>query len=682
MWGSFAIAAIAAIVLLFVPGYLLLRAAKQPWWLSLACAPPIAAVCYSVLCTLYDAVGLFCTWVSVCVPPIVFAAAVFLISRVISKGSESRRDFTSAMTAAAYVTIGVAVTAVMYLYQIGSADAFIQSWDNVHHLDAVRGFVDSGCWSSFGTTLYLGQDAAINPFVEAPFYPSAWHGLAASIVSMLGVPVTLAINVTNFALIAIAFPLGTYALLRSVFGNDVRTVAAGALFMLANASCPWMMLTWGPLYPNIMACCLLPGIMASFVVMLGDGIMRGMRVVAGATVFVGALSYVFIQPSGVFMAIVLLAPYFVVRVYAMVRHSERALGHGDGHARMLGIGCAVIASAIVVLFWMAAFHAPFMQGVVQYQWPCDSGLPTALMDVLTQRFHVPGVAVGCSLLLAVGIVVSIVRRRQRWLIVSWLLACLIYVVCTSVEGYWHQLLAGFWYTDVPRIAAFAAFAAIPLQALGMGEMLRLAARPFEGRNRAGVVVAQAAMVLIVAALVYVPVHETTEHYERERHFTNASALGVEAYHIGSQYSDDDPRIYDNAERAFVQEALSIIPEGSLVINEPNDGSAYAYGVDGLRTYYRYWRGYNSPNETEKPESALIRARICNIATDDEVRAAVELVGAEYVLQLERGERSWQTSMWVYEDGRFWRGIDAVDNETEGFECILSRDDMRLYKIVL
>ncbi|MBP3867141.1 MAG: ATP-binding protein, partial [Eggerthellaceae bacterium] len=129
-------------------------------------------------------------------------------------------------------------------------------------------------------------------------------------------------------------------------------------------------------------------------------------------------------------------------------------------------------------------------------------------------------------------------------------------------------------------------------------------------------------------------------------------------------------------------ALSIIPEGSLVINEPNDGSAYAYGVDGLRTYYRYWRGYNSPNETEKPESALIRARICNIATDDEVRAAVELVGAEYVLQLEQGERSWQTSMWVYEDGRFWRGIDAVDNETEGFECILSRDDMRLYKIVL
>ena len=38
-------------------------------------------------------------------------------------------------------------------------------------------------------------------------------------------------------------------------------------------------------------------------------------------------------------------------------------------------------------------------------------------------------------------------------------------------------------------------------------------------------------------------------------------------------------------------------------------------------------------------------------------------------------------MWVYDDGALWRGIDGIDEDTPGFELVLKRDDMRLYKIV-
>ena len=188
------------------------------------------------------------------------------------------------------------------------------------------------------------------------------------------------------------------------------------------------------------------------------------------------------------------------------------------------------------------------------------------------------------------------------------------------------------------------------------------------------------MTIIVSIMLFAPIEETESTDVGSRHYTNANAIGVEAACISWEYRFDDPLVYDGAEREFVREALSIIPEGSLVINEPNDGSAYAYGVDGLRTYYRYWRGYGDSSAGEKPESALIRDHLCDIADNGEVRKAVDDIGARYVIQLDRGEPNWNCMMWLYGDGELWRGIDGVDEDTPGFELVLSRDDMRLYRI--
>ena len=588
-----------------------------------------------------------------------------------------RRD---AVVMGGYVIIGIAVTSGMYMCQLASPEAYIQSWDNVHHLDAIRGFVDSGRWSSLGTSLYLGNDALIDPFVEGAFYPSAWYAFAAMVAGLLGLSAPYAISVVNFVIIAIAFPLGTHAFLRAIFGNDFRTVAAGSLFVLANASCPWVMLRWGPLYPNIMANCLLPGIMGAFVLLFSQTLKAHRRISLCAVLLVGVLSYVFIQPNGVFTAVVLLAPYFIVRVFAIAKDSVWASIRGSRFAWSFGLMCSALAIAIVIAFWMLAFNAPFMQAVVNYRWPYDTEFVDALMDVVTQRFHTTALSIGCALMLGAGIVFALVRKRHRWLIASWLLSCAIYVICVSVDGEWHQLAAGFWYTDVPRIAAFAAFSAVPLQAIGLAEIVSLAARPFVSR-RYGELAAGMAMAIIVSIMLFAPIEATESSDVGSRHFTNANALSTEAAFISWDYRFDDPRIYDEAERAFVHEALSIMPEGSLVINEPNDGSAYAYGVDGLRTYYRYWRGYGDPNEGEKPESALIRDRLCEIAENEDARKAVDDIGARYIIQLDCGESNWNYMMWLYGDGELWRGIDGVNEETPGFELVLSRDDMRLYQIV-
>ena len=667
------------------------------WWQALAFGPLVSTACFSVLAIVYGMAGVFCTWATVFVPVLAAAIVAFIASRCAShvrarriggcadtgfmglqvQARTGRVAFgKDALCMVGYVLVGIAVTCGVFLGQLAAPDAFIQSWDNVHHLDAVRAFVDSGRWSSLGTTLYLGQDAEIDPFVEGAFYPSAWHALAAMIASAVGMSAPFAINVANFVIVALAFPIGTYAFLRAVFGSNRAAIMAGALFVGANASCPWMMLTWGPLYPNVMAVCLLPALMTTFVVMLSREAIRRERITAVVVLVVGVAAYVFIQPNGVFSAVVLLAPYLVVRLYEVGKDR-----HSASRGAMFGMMYAAIAIILVVAFWVAAFNAPFMQAIVQYRWPYDSEIADALMDVVTQRFHIAGLSIGCALMLGVGIVSVFARRRHRWLFFSWLFACAIYVVCVAVDGEWHQILAGFWYTDVPRIASFASFAAVPLQALGLGEIATLVAKPFAVKGKAVSIIPAAVMAALVAIMLYAPI-ESTESWEVDtRQFTNASTLHVQSVHIGEEYGFDDPRIYDEEERAFVSEVMSIIPEGALVINEPNDGSAYAYGVDGLRTYYRYWRGYGQADEGEKPESALIRGRLFRITSDDQVKAAIESVGAEYVLQLERGERSWNTTMWTYRYGRLWRGIDGIDEDTPGFELVLSRDDMRLYKII-
>ena len=297
MWGLFAIATIVGVVFLFLPGYLFLRAGRLSSWLSIGCAPLISVACYSVLCVVFGIVGVSCSWISVFLPVLAVSALAYGVSRIVAGVSPTELKRCDAVVMGIYVIIGIAVTCGMYMCQLASPEAFIQSWDNVHHLDAIRGFVDSGRWSSLGTSLYLGEDAPIDPFVEGAFYPSAWYAFAAMVAGLFGSSAPFAINVANFAIIAIAFPLGTYAFLRAVFGDDVRVVAAGSLFVLANASCPWMMLRWGPLYPNIMAYCLLPGLMGAFVQLLSKTLETHRRVSLCVVLLAGVLSYVFIQPT-------------------------------------------------------------------------------------------------------------------------------------------------------------------------------------------------------------------------------------------------------------------------------------------------------------------------------------------------------------------------------------------------
>ena len=135
----------------------------------------------------------------------------------------------------------------------------------------------------------------------------------------------------------------------------------------------------------------------------------------------------------------------------------------------------------------------------------------------------------------------------------------------------------------------------------------------------------------------------------------------------------------NQELEFSKKAIATIPEGSLIINEPNDGSGFLYSLFGANLYYRK---FDLPSlEGEREDSQVIRFNLSNYSSDTQVQEAVDNIDAKYVILLDQGENDGEERQrfWSYYPEQ-WTGIEGISDDTPGFTIILAKDDMRLYKI--
>ena len=91
--------------------------------------------------------------------------------------------------------------------------------------------------------------------------------------------------------------------------------------------------------------------------------------------------------------------------------------------------------------------------------------------------------------------------------------------------------------------------------------------------------------------------------------------------------------------------------------------------------------YNSAS-SENDFSRTIRQRLCDVASDAEVQDAVNKTGAQYLLILDQGDLDTEDHRRhnVTYNSDQWVGIEAITDDTPGFEPVLSEGDMRLYRI--
>lgn len=718
-WVQLYLTAALCVAFLYIPGYLVMRGVGFSRAASIPLAAIVDVLAYSVLAAAYAVVGVPSSWSSLSAPPLAIGVALIawralrgrhgkgssrssgLVSCIASPsfdfiaprpggGSSDSivgRSWFDLACLGLYVAMGVGVSVLAFGNSLGSPDFFVQEYDNLHHLGITQGYLSWGNWSSFQNTMYpIPSEAEQGPFDYLGFYPSAWSCLAAMAGQLTGASAAMAENAVNFALTAVAFPVSMHCFMRTVFASRPSIVPFGAVVCLAFTAFPWALFVFGPLYPNVLAFSLLPVMAASFIAIFRLGARRKERILFACAFCLGVASCVFTQPNAVFTVGVLLVLFCVYRL---------ACWGGSPRAPRLGVRvllCVIFVAAVAVL-WVVLFNLPFLSGVTSYWWPTVRTLPEAVYDALSASYRMDSPQIVLSLLVLVGFGATFRHRGFLWMSFSWLLACAIYVIAAACDGPFKQLVVGFWYSDSLRVASFAAIAAIPLAAMGLWlvarGVLRAAEwvrshmdgmRQHEGRRRTrlgskAAVVAACAVAVALGVVIYRPGNAAVDYQEGDGAFPHMISV------LRGMYDSSRDNVYDSDERAFVQKVKEIVPEGEMILNVPDDGSAFAYAADGLNAYYRYLNDYDT--DYERQGSRLIRNGLSSIAENDEVKEAVRQSGTEYVLLLDQGDGEGfrgRRYFFTYEDGWRWQGILSVADDTPGFEVVLSEDDMRLYRI--
>lgn len=674
MWVEFCIAAAVAALLLYVPGYLIFRACGFARFLAVLCAPLFSVLAYVVFGLFWDIAGVTVSWKAVVGGAFFFGCLLFAIALFLRKDPgrsrdqqcqlpqfEYRRDYA---LLAAYAIVGVAVATYVFLYNLDQSISFIQEYDNTFHLGAIRTFIDHGTYS----ILHVSRSGE----GVGAFYPAAWHVLVALVTQIAGVEITTAVNAVNFVLCSLVFPLAMLAMLRFFFAKKPVIVLFGCICVLGLVDFPWHFLSFGPLYSNLLSYTFLPAAVVVFVLIVQQGIPLRSRIKYGVMLAAGACVLLAAQPNSIFTALYLLSPYCVYRICQAVQAGS--IVNKKRWKALLSVGFI----ACVFIVWTACFLSPYFQnGILSVPWNSFTSLRQAVVNViLFSPISDAGAAqLLPAILIVLGILYACKHREYLWMVASYSVMAFVYVLSAATDGALKLYFAGFWYADTYRIAANLAIFAIPLICMGMYVLAKGVKAVFHHfadpefyKQKAGGMATAIVLVLFAACNYYPSFFAAGFGYVD-------TAFGMYASKFSEANSQTAVNVYDSDEQDFVEQVIDYLPEDTKVLNSPNDGSAFAYGLNGLHVYYTTLQNFEE-------NTKVLRDSLCNVASDKEVQDVLRENNLEYVLILDYGgqeadDRRW---LWFYNKDE-WAGFNEITDNTPGFEAVLSEGDMRLYRLV-
>ncbi len=407
MWLMLALAVVVCVAVLYVPGYLFARSLSVARFASVAIAPMISIFFLAVLGIVLFEVGVTCSGPVLLAIAVAIGAIALLVSKGIAQAkapNASREliaidDVKGAWKAAAlYVAVAFAVVFVVFLLAIDGPESFSRNDDTTVHLAIVRGFLDTGTFSTLHASSYLDQG------VTSSFYPSAWHVVTAVVASFFGNAVTLAANASIIALTAVVFPLGMCLLFLKLFGEGKRVVWAGSLFVVAFCGFPWGFVVYGQLLSNMVSFMLIP---LAFVALVGAIEAKGLsgKVRLAFLVAAGLVSIALSQPNGA----------FTFGIWAVLYCMGRILVPPCDDAPRIAskrIAAAAALFAVACAGWVVLYFAPFLQNVVQYTWKATlsplEAIGGGLLFMFTTR---EGVQPFLSVAVLAGVIYTCRNRR-------------------------------------------------------------------------------------------------------------------------------------------------------------------------------------------------------------------------------------------------------------------------------
>lgn len=649
-----------AVVLAFGPGYAMGWALRVPARLRVFLSPLLSFALIAVSAIVLGKIGIAWNLISFVVVAVVLVATAAGLMWLVGRRwpALTSAEWPGNDVPVAWPVVGAVLGGFLVLHMtedmVYGPEAFSQSLDNSFHMNAIRWIQEHGDASS----LTLGAVSAADQ--QPAFYPAGWHDFVSLIYSTTGTSIATATIVTVLLAASILWPCSLVALSLSI--PKLRRLQALAIPALTCgfAAFPGLLLRWGVLFPNLLGYALVPSFVA-LMVCLVQVMVRGeyaalLSLCLAALVGVAGLALV--HPNAVVSAVVFALPLVLAGVAWVVRSRELA-------SRQKWVGSALLGLVIlgcVGAWWFLrpgasasnTWEPMLTEGEALYQF-LFLGLENA--NQLRDRFN-PSYLAGFLALWGAGYLLY--KRRNLWLIASWVLIGYLWIVSASVpRGEFRLLMVAPWYTDHFRLAALVVFPSVILAGIGLGGfvegLLTWVVRrvPRAARLKvatAGIGVATVLVLVIAGLSSRVPsVQEATLAVSQEYRVTPTSV------------------VLNQDEMNVINEIPKIVPKGDVIVNNPWDGSAYIYALAD-----RHLTGYHFEFETSPKYSAIMH-NLKDARTNPEVCREVNKYKAHWYVHLENQLNFGPDAQKNY-DGL----VAAID--TDVLTPVYSSGSMTLYRI--
>jgi hypothetical protein len=519
--------------------------------------------------------------------------------------------------------IGVAVGAVLIarrvIQLIGEPDNISQRYDNVFHLNAVRFILDTGNAS----TLNLGSMAGGTGGLSS-VYPAVWHSLAALVSQLTGASVPVSVNAVNLVASAVIWPISVVFLTRVVIGPRPIGLMAAGVMSAGFLAFPYLLLVWGPLFPNLLSVSALPAAVAAviFVCRL-SATLREPPLRAWLALLLAVPGLALSHMSAVNALLAFSIPVVLARLFRYVREMIRTKA---SPARFALVALATLAAAAAVVFaWQKLRPAPYNG------WTPHQTVAGAIGEVIANGPMKTDVTLIISVLAVIGMARVVRRRAQLWLLGCYVVAGFLYVVDAGFAAGWARaFFTGTWYQDTYRLAAYLPIFAVVLAALGVlavADALKAAAgvlavklQPVGVRRLWLTGVAGFAGIVAVCLLLG----------------WATQAGPIRGYVASSQYyfaRDTKDSILSSDEYALLARLGSEVPKDAVIAVNPWNGGALAYAFSD-RKVLEFHMGQRETKSMRTVAESLAEAKnspaVCDAIKATKVSYALDF-GTQYLL---------------------------------------------------
>jgi hypothetical protein len=452
-------------------------------------------------------------------------------------------------------------------------DAISQSYDNIFHLNAVRYIWETGD----GSSLTLGSMTTADG--SAAFYPAAWHDLVALVFSVFPDSVPAATNAVTFVVAALIWPLSTGAFALSMRRASPLLVFTATILSSAFLAFPGLMLKWGILYPNMLGYALLPafmGVLMGAVKLILSGAVRGLWPLLPVGLL-GSVAIVLGHPNALSAAAVLILPLLFAAIVRLMRVPV------PGGGRWVRLALLLLCIVMCLMIWWVV-----RPGAENSTWPPTLSQGHAVGEFVTNSFNGNDAQWLCTLLVILGLAYLLRERRDRWLIVSWLLTGFLWTVVTSWEqGTFRTLIVGPWYNDAFRLAALTAIPGTLLAASGLTGTFAMLRGALASRANGSL------LLKVGGILTFVVVLALGFSMSRSTSMQDASASIAREFEV-----KDDSLLLTTDELKVLDRMDDLVPDNDVVAVNPWEGSALAYALEDREVTSKH--SLSSPPEDYLP----------------------------------------------------------------------------------